>query len=269
MNQDIDDLAIEAKNGSKQALEKLVFLVQDRVYNLATRMLVNPEDAYDATQEILILIITKLSTFKGESQFNTWLYRVATNYLLNAKKVKARELGLSFEMFKADLENGLVDETPAADDLVLLNELRVSCTMAMLLCLDLNHRIAYILGDILEFEHVEAANIMEISPQNYRKRLSRARSKVVEFTSSSCGIVNSNAKCSCPKRLPAALACDRVDLRNNRHTVEGAESYNEVLAKVRKLEGNLKTLKLQISMPQPKCPPNLSVKISDLIEISA
>ncbi|NRA86299.1 MAG: sigma-70 family RNA polymerase sigma factor [Rhizobiales bacterium] len=126
MNQEINNLAIKAKNGSKQALEKLVFLVQDRLYNLANRMLVNPEDAYDATQEILILIITKLSTFKGESQFNTWLYRVATNYLLNAKKVKARELGLSFDMFKAELENGLIDKSPAADDLVLLNELRIS-----------------------------------------------------------------------------------------------------------------------------------------------
>lgn len=54
------------------------------------RMLVDPDKALDATQEILIILVTKLSTFKGQSSFTTWLYRVATNFLLNSKN---RQLG--------------------------------------------------------------------------------------------------------------------------------------------------------------------------------
>ena len=54
----------------------------------------------------MILVATKLSTFRGDSAFTTWAYRVATNYLLTAKKITARDQRLTFEMFAADLENG-------------------------------------------------------------------------------------------------------------------------------------------------------------------
>ena len=72
-----------AQTGDRAALEKVVGEIQDQVYRLAVQMLWHPEDAEDATQEILIRIITRLGSFKGESAFTTWVYRVACNYLLN------------------------------------------------------------------------------------------------------------------------------------------------------------------------------------------
>ena len=253
-----------AQRGNREALEAVVRQIQDRVHHLAMRMLVNPEDAAEATQEILILVVTKLSTYRGESAFTTWVYRVAANYLLSARKVRDRDPGLNFEMFRSDLESGL-SEAPSSEDKVMLNELRISCTMAMLLCLGLKHRIAYVLGDILELDHGEAAEVLEISRENYRKRLSRARGDVVTFTSKNCGLANSRAKCSCPRRLPAAAAMGRVHPDRIVFARTGAPAYDEVVAQAKKVEGALTVLKLQTATPLYRSPQNLAGRIAEIV----
>ncbi len=77
-----------ARAGSCPALEDLTSRILPKVYALALRMLWNVEDAHDATQEILIRIITNLSTFREECAFLTWAYRVAANYLLTFRKTR-------------------------------------------------------------------------------------------------------------------------------------------------------------------------------------
>ena len=72
-----------AKAGDRAALEKLVLRHQAWIYNIAVRMVFQPHDAEEVTQEVLVKVITKLSTFKGESKFRTWLYRIAANHVLN------------------------------------------------------------------------------------------------------------------------------------------------------------------------------------------
>src|SRR5690349_24472047 len=67
----------EAKSGREAALEELVRLVQGRVYRLALRMLWHPEDAKDAAQEILLRVVTRLGSYRGEAAFATWVYRIA------------------------------------------------------------------------------------------------------------------------------------------------------------------------------------------------
>jgi len=62
--------------------------------------------------------------------------------------------------------------------------------MAILLCLDIKHRVAYILGEIFEPSSNETCDILEISKENFRKRLSRARKEVIEFTSRTCGVID-------------------------------------------------------------------------------
>ena len=262
--QPLEDLVAAAQQGDREALEAVVRQIQDQVHHLAIRMLVNPDDAAEATQEILIRVVTRLSTFRGSSAFPTWVYRVASNYLLNARKIRDRDPGLDFETFRQDLESGL-SESPAPDDQVLLNELRISCTLAMLLCLDLKHRIAYVLGDILELDHTEAAEVLEISRANYRKRLSRARGEVVAFTSKSCGLANPSARCSCPGRLPAAVAKGRVHPDRIVFARTGAPEYEEVVAQARAVEGALTVLKLQTATPRFGSPRDLAGKIVEIV----
>jgi len=267
MSDNLYQLVRDAQRGDRVALEQVVRNIQDSVHHLSMRMLVNPEDANDATQEILILVITKLSTFEGKSAFQTWVYRVAVNYILNAKKVSARDLGLNFEMFQTDLEAGLTaDATLTAENSVLINELRIACTMAMLLCLDIKHRVAYVLGDILELNHNEAVEILDISKENYRKRLSRARTDILAFMSQSCGLVNENAKCACPRRLPTAMAMGRIRAEKLTYSTNNAPTYTDVLAKTKKLETSLKALCLQNATPQFNSPKDFGSYISDMVE---
>ncbi|WP_353533409.1 RNA polymerase sigma factor [Cognatishimia sp. WU-CL00825] len=256
-----------AKAGDKDALHALVVAVQDQVHRLAMRMLADPQLAQDATQEILIRVITKLSQFEGQSRFETWVYRVATNYLLTARKVIARDPGLTFAMFSEDLIDGLVDETAAApEDHVMLNELRITCTMAMLLCLDAKHRASYVLGDILECDHAEGAEILEITTANFRKRLSRARTLVQDFTARSCGLANTSAKCHCPRRLPAAMSMRRLGECPSK-MLQDAPDYATVKVAAQALETQLSTLKLQQSVGGLKAPKHIAQEVVDLVTI--
>lgn len=255
-----DDITA-AQMGDRAALERVVRSVQDMVHRLAMRMLANPDDAGEATQEILIRIITKLSTFRGDSAFRTWVYRIATNYLLTARKSQS---GLTFEMFEADLHDGLSD-APEAADVVMLNELRMACTMAMLLCLDVDQRMTYVLGDILELDHEEAAGLLDITPAAYRQRLSRARGSVQAFTARVCGLANPDARCSCPRRLPAAIRLGRMPPRP---VLAGpdAPDYASVKRDVAKVESDLKALSLQRAMGQLNSPTELTAALMAAVD---
>ena len=77
-----------ARDGDRESLEWLVRRHSPWIYNIALRMLCHPDDAQDASQEILVKVITRLSTFEGRSSFRTWLYRIAFNHLLTMKRLR-------------------------------------------------------------------------------------------------------------------------------------------------------------------------------------
>jgi len=263
---EVEQLVKEAVNGSRTALEGIAVAIQDNIYHLSLRMLVHPDDAKDATQDILIKVITNLSSFKFDSQFNTWVYRIASNHLISEKKVINRGAGLTFDLFKLDLEQDLQEPTELKDDpdyQAQLNELRISCTMAMLLCLNLPHRMAYILGDILEMEHAEASKVLSISKDNFRQQLSRARTKVVKFTNESCGLLNKCADCSCEKKLTGALKRQRINPLSLNLNEESDFNYKQIKDTLFKTQQKLKTLVLQKSVNHYKCPN----EISNIIEV--
>jgi RNA polymerase sigma factor (sigma-70 family) len=198
----LNELVRQAKEGSQTALEALIRAVQDRIYNLALRMLWNPNDAQDATQEILIKVITHLSDFREESAFTTWVYRIATNYLLTTRKRRAEKTEMTFEKLGGMLDAGMaMPDNNAVDDRVLVEEVKISCTLGMLLCLDREHRITYILGGIFQVSSEQGAYLTDTTPVAYRKRLSRARQKLKEFMNSKCGLINPANPCRCSKQV--------------------------------------------------------------------
>jgi len=209
----LEETARRAIDGDREALEGLVRALQGDVYGLALRMLWNREDAEDATQEILVRIVTRLSQFDFRSRLKTWAYRVAVNYVLDVRKSAIERLHLSFERFAEDLETGL---QPAAPDdterSMLIEEVKAACTMAMLQCLDRPHRLAYVLGELMEFSGPEAAEALAISPALFRKRLQHARQAILEFTKTHCGLVSDSAPCRCHRRVsPAAVASPEAE----------------------------------------------------------
>ncbi len=222
------DLVDKAIGGDKQALEELLLSVQDVVYNLSLRMLGSLHDAEDASQEIYIRIITRLSTFKKESAFSTWVYRVATNHLLNYKKsMFAKMPPLSFEYYGADIEAGFVENGGAliggVDEDLLAQELKMSCTNVMLQCFDPESRLIYVLGTMFKVDSKICGEILDITPATYRKRLSRIRQKMADFLSEYCGLASS-PKCDCKKRVGYAIRGHRLNPNNLEYTgLEQAE----------------------------------------------
>ena len=194
----LEDEARCAIDGDRDALETLVRALQGDIYGLALRMLCNREDAEDATQEILIRIVTRLSQFDFRSKLKTWAFRVAVNYILDVKKSPVERLHLSFEQFAQDLTEGLGLEAPAeTEHSLLIEEVKVGCSLGMLQCLDRPHRLAYVLGEIFEMAGPEAAEVLDISPDLFRKRLQHARTAILTFTRQHCGLVSDAAACSC------------------------------------------------------------------------
>lgn len=147
MESDIEMLVSMAKEGDKKALEELVLRIQDKIYGLALRMLYNPSDAEDASREILLKIVTHLGTFRGESSFSTWMYRVAANHLLTMRKRRAELRAVSFEEYgeSCDLksaEDWRESQSEPLQDLYV-EEIRISCLQGLLLCLDREHRLVF------------------------------------------------------------------------------------------------------------------------------
>ncbi|MFA5985474.1 MAG: RNA polymerase sigma factor [Methylococcaceae bacterium] len=248
----------EARKGNRVALETIVRAVQKDIYNLAIRFLWSPQDAEDATQEILIKIITGLDGFRSESSFRTWVYRVACNTLLTLSKKRMEQQGFTFEAFGNDLADGLSDELPNLEDEVemalLIEEVKIGCTLAMLMCLNREQRMAYILGEILDLDQYEAAEILAISTDSFRKRLSRAKQAIMAFMLGHCGLVESANPCRCNSRLGTAIKLGRVQPKRLNFAVSlvQAKGFPEVLAMIRQLEDTRRIAQLYRSHPQPE-----------------
>ena len=214
MQNEIFDLFDKAVEGDREALEELILSVKDMIYNLSLRMLGMPFDAEDATQEIIIKVITQLSSFRKESAFSTWVYRIAANYLINYKKSMFAQHQLSFEFYGQDIDNGFIHNTNQltqnVDENLLADELKHSCTNVMLQCLDAESRLIYVLGVMFRVDSKICAEILKISPEAYRQRLSRTRKQVGEFLSEYCGL-SQTGKCNCKKRVGYAIHTKRLE----------------------------------------------------------
>ena len=111
-NEELLDLIQKATSGDKKALETVILSVQDLVFNLSLRMLGTFQDAEDATQDILLKVVTHLISFKGESSFSTWVFRIASNHLKNYKKHMFAKFPLSFEFYGDDIRNADIKNVP-------------------------------------------------------------------------------------------------------------------------------------------------------------
>jgi RNA polymerase sigma factor (sigma-70 family) len=207
------------QQGDRGALDALIERHRPWIYNVALRMVYLPQDADDATQEILIKVVTKLSSFEGRSSLRTWLYRIAVNHLLNMKRTRAEEVGYTFERYADGLDSApdldLPDpSTVPADVQLLVDEARIGCSMGMLLCLDREQRLAYVLGEIFGVSDTVGAELLEVSRDAFRQRLSRARRDLHQFMDRKCGLVNAANPCRCARKTRAFINAGFVDPAN-------------------------------------------------------
>jgi RNA polymerase sigma factor (sigma-70 family) len=205
-------LAAKATDGDREALERVIAAVRDNVYRLALRMLWHPQDAEDATQEALIRIMTRIGSYRGEAAFATWAYRVAANYILNYRKSPVEQENLNFRRYGEALAEDLTEpDTTRPDADLLVEEVKLGCTLGMLLCLDREHRLAFVLTDVFDLSGSDAAFVCDVTPAALRKRASRARAQLREFVTVHCGLVNTSAACRCDRRVSVGMRNGRVD----------------------------------------------------------
>jgi RNA polymerase sigma factor (sigma-70 family) len=200
-----ESLVTRARGGDMDALDTLVRRHQSWVFNLALRMIWRRTVAEDATQEILIKTVTKLSTFAGNSAFRTWLYRIAVNHLLNVRKSEMEEQKMTFTDMGASLAGVPDEELPDQRALpvemkFLIEEAKLGCVTAMLMCLDRRQRLAFILGEVFGETSEAGAAAMDETAANFRQLLSRARRDLYQFMNGKCGLVNKANPCRCARK---------------------------------------------------------------------
>ncbi|MBM9546912.1 RNA polymerase sigma factor [Leptospira sp. 201903074] len=197
----------KARMGDRRALESLLANVQTWIYNVIRRILLNPQEAEDATQEVLLKIATNLAAYDPiRASFKTWAYRIAVNHALNGKRGRLEEITIGFSGYANELEKMPDIEIPTnelsnPENLILVEEAKASCTLGMLLCLDREQRISLILADLMGLSDKDCAELLDISNDAFRKRLSRARKDLYTFMDDQCGLMNEKNPCRCSKKM--------------------------------------------------------------------
>jgi RNA polymerase sigma-70 factor (ECF subfamily) len=174
-------LVRRAQIGDLPAYDELVRRFQERVYATVYHMTGNHEDANDLAQETFIKGFQALKSFKGDSSFYTWLYRIAVNKTINFLKQRKNRTQLSLNDldFNAERDPDLValisHKTPRRD--VSLSELQQKLTEALMKLSDV-HRLVVTLHDIQGLPHDEIATIMDCNVGTVRSRLFYARQQL-------------------------------------------------------------------------------------------
>jgi len=183
-----DDLVLvrRVQNGDYSAFDALVQRYQERIYATVYHMTSNHEDANDLTQETFIKAYKALGSFKGDSSFFTWVYRIAVNKTINFLKTRKNKIHLSLNDldFNAEHHPEIVafvsDKTPRRD--IGLSELQEKLNEAMQRLSDV-HRLVVTLHDVQGLSHEEISKIMDCNTGTVRSRLFYARQQLQGYLS--------------------------------------------------------------------------------------
>lgn len=166
------ELIDRALAGDRSAFADLVRQNQDRLFASMMQVTGSPEEAEEVTQDAFIRAFIKLDTFQRNSQFFTWIYRIAFNSALTRRRRKKARVSLD----QVREDNGLefAGECDAVDEPLLRDE-RVAMVRRAIDTLTGEHRKILVLREMDDFAYEEIAEILEISIGTVRSRLSRAR----------------------------------------------------------------------------------------------
>ena len=188
----------------------------------------------------MIRVMTNLASFRGKSAFATWVFRIAVNHLHNYRKGQFAHAVFSWEMYGEDTasgrEKGVADMSQGVDRALLEQELKYACTNVMLQCFDGESRAVFILGTMFKLDSRVAGEILGLTPEAYRQRLSRARRKMSEFLEQYCGL-SGKGVCECSRRVDYAIATQRLDPRQLDYTSLEVRQYTEAMEKLDELSG--------------------------------
>ncbi len=202
-------------SGDKVALNNLIEKHYSFTFNVCLKMLYNHQDAEDVNQEIWVKTITRLKTFQFKSAFTTWLYRIVVNHILDLKKTSIEsEMTKGFVGYSEALSSIKNEELNDEEKIILneaIEEAKISCMSGMLMCLEREQRLIYVMGDIFKIDHKLGSELFTLSVDNYRQKLSRARKDLYNFMQNQCSLINKNNPCTCSKKTKGFIKLGYVN----------------------------------------------------------
>jgi len=176
VNPDDRRLISEALAGRTASFGELVLRYQDRLFHVANRVVTNPDDALDVVQDTFVSAYQSLASFKGDAEFFTWLYRIAFNTAISAKRRK--RVAISLDSVTNEYESGIDPEDRAADtapDAAMERSEDERMLAAAIAKLSPEHRTVLLMKDIDGLKYEDIAEVMRVPIGTVRSRLHRAR----------------------------------------------------------------------------------------------
>ncbi len=171
------ELIETALAGDSEAFGQLVRRYQDRLYNAVVHIVGCRSEAEDVVQDAFVQAFVKLSSFKHNSKFYTWLYRIAINVSISHRRRRKIEVSVEQAREMTGLEP--LDENTSPSEPLELAERSEKLEQALQL-LTVEHRTIIVLRHMDEFAYEEMAEILDISVGTVRSRLHRARAQLLE-----------------------------------------------------------------------------------------
>ncbi|MBO0723747.1 MAG: RNA polymerase sigma factor [Blastocatellia bacterium] len=169
------DLAQASARGDLQAFEALYERHHRRIYSLCLRMVANPTEAEDLTQEVFVQLFRKIGSFRGESAFTTWLHRLTVNHVL----MHFRKRGVRLEKTTEEGEIGEIQDLQAtSENPRFLDRIALEKAISQL---PPGYRTVFVLHDIEGFEHTEVADLLGVSVGTSKSQLHKARMRLREL----------------------------------------------------------------------------------------
>lgn len=174
-------LIAAAQRGDARAFNQLVLLHQSTVYNVAYRVLSDPESAADATQEAFFSAFKAIRKFRGGS-FKSWLLRIVTNACYDQLRLKQRRPTSSLDdlLPEAEHQSYLRDPTEQPDEFLERQELNHTL-QAGIHALPVEQRIVLVLSDVQGMSYEEISQVTGLSLGTVKSRLSRGRAKLRDY----------------------------------------------------------------------------------------
>lgn len=181
--------------GDANAFEELVLKYEKTVYNLALRMVGDRDDAFDMTQEAFIKAYGSLSSFRGDSKFSVWIYRIATNVCLDFLRSKSRKQQVSLTVSDDDDEDAQLDiPDPKADpEQQLMQKMSMQSVEEGLKTLPDKQRQILVMRELGGMSYAEIGAALSLEEGTVKSRIFRARKRLCTFLLDSGNIPDSLA----------------------------------------------------------------------------
>lgn len=221
-----------AMTAAPEALDSLYREHSSRLYKLALSLTGNSDDAADAVQETFCKAAASLSSFRGDSSFSTWAYRICVNVVNDRLRQRRR---LPIQIFTEDLGlsmEEIVEANPADDPLTvaLAEDIKLRCLYCFSECLPRRQRQVFCLSHVMGFDHPAIASVLEISAGAVKASLCRARKRLDGYLNDRCVFIKPENPCSCRQWVRFGLS---------RGIVRPPESEERLLARARRVRAEV------------------------------